>query len=113
MIKCEDFKCCYYNPHIKRCACSREADPHTCKGYLNTIISIQQRTIEEMEKKIKSDILPCVQEVFDCISESLWDNGTHIDIHVSEDNMKHEYPFSWSCQRLDCLATMLNDINDI
>ena len=48
MIKCEDFACGYYNKRKKQ-GCSRQADPHTCKGYLNTIISIQQNRISNIE----------------------------------------------------------------
>ena len=52
MIKCEDTKCQYYNKRKKQ-GCTRQADTHTCKGYLLTIISVQQRKIEELEKKIE------------------------------------------------------------
>ena len=112
MIKCNDFSC-GYNDQKKKQGCSRESDPHVCKGCLTTIICIQQRTIEEMEKKIKADVIPCVQEVFDCISTKLGDTDPHMDEDMSEEEMQHEYPLVWSCQRLIGVVSMLNDINDI
>jgi len=47
-IKCNMKECTNYNKK-KKYGCNREADPHTCKGYLLTIIDIQQSRIKELE----------------------------------------------------------------
>jgi len=56
-IKCATTGCEHNNKRLKY-GCSREADPHTCKGYLVTVIGIMEETIISqagyIEKKKKT-----------------------------------------------------------
>ena len=48
MIKCGKKDCNMYNKRKKH-GCSRQADPHTCKGYIITIMNIQMDRILSIE----------------------------------------------------------------